>query len=90
MISVIGGDIVSEIKKGFYKNGNEGIYVTSDQYIWEYKWFYHGEPEEVYFFAKEVRTGKVVTLPLETKGNLQPEIESILKERTDLLKQTNQ
>lgn len=77
---------MSEINKGFYKNFNSGIYVTEEQFIWEYKWFYHDESDDVYFIAKELRTGTTISKPLETKDDLQPEIEDLLEESTSYLK----
>ncbi|MFE3576885.1 hypothetical protein [Lysinibacillus sp. NPDC059133] len=74
------------IQKGFYGISNQGVYVTGDEFIWEYKYFYHGDTDEVHFIAKEFHTGATINKPLVTKGNLSPEIEEILKTESELLK----
>lgn len=78
--------ILAEIKNGFYNLGAEGLYILEEQFIWEYKWFYHSDDEEVQLIAKELRTGKLLFKPLTSEGNMKSEIQEILNEETNLLK----
>ncbi|MCT4786253.1 hypothetical protein ACFQO8_14590 [Exiguobacterium aestuarii] len=71
---------MAEITNGFY-NTNNGVYVTDHQYVWEYKYFYHGQ-DEVQLVAKELRTGTFVFQPLFSEGDMQKEIQNILDEET--------
>ena len=75
------------IQKGFHSINSQGVYVTSDEYIWEYKYFYHGVADELHLIATEFNTGTTVSKPLVTKGDLNPEIEEILKTETQRLKE---
>lgn len=77
--------ILAEIKTGFYTFKSEGLYVSEEQFIWEYKWFYHSN-EEVQLIAKELKTGKFLFKPLTSEGNMQSEIKDLLDEETNLLK----
>ena len=76
---------MAEIKTGFYTFKSEGLYVSEEQFIWEYKWFYHSN-EEVQLIAKELKTGKFLFKPLTSEGNMQSEIKDLLDEETNLLK----
>jgi len=76
---------LAEIKNGFYNVEVEGLYISEEQFIWEYKWFYHSD-DDVQLIAKELRTGKLLFKPLTSEGNMNSEIQKILNEETSLLK----
>lgn len=80
----------AEIKKKFYTIENTAIYVTEEQFIWEYKWFYHGD-DEVYLIAKEYKSNKTITTPIESRRgeNLSPKIQIILEEYSQMIKAEN-
>lgn len=82
---------MSEIKSEFYPIRNSGIYVTDDQFIWEYKWFCHGEEEEVYLIAQEFKTNRTITTPIESKSgeNINSKIKSVLEEHSEMFKVMN-
>lgn len=77
--------ILAEIKNGFYNLEEEGLFISEDQFIWEYKWFYHSD-DEVQLIAKELRTGKLLFKPLTSEGNMKSEIQEILIEETNFIK----
>ncbi|MGE7926347.1 hypothetical protein [Lysinibacillus xylanilyticus] len=75
------------IQKGFYSIYSQGVYVTSEEFIWEYKYFYHGAADEIHLMATEYQTGTTISKPLVSVGNLNPEIEEILKTETERIRE---
>ncbi|MFD2868480.1 hypothetical protein ACFSY7_08210 [Kurthia populi] len=67
------------ISKGFHGSNDCKIYVSENELIWEYKWFYHDE-EKVHLVAIEYKTGKTLQEPLKTQGDMGSEIIKILED----------
>lgn len=81
---------MAELNKGVYDTGKVKVYVTSDNFMWEYKWIYYDNysgSEEAYILAYEYRTNTSFTFPLSGKSiEATNEIIEKLDERTELLK----
>lgn len=81
---------MAEISKGFYETAHSSIFITKDQYMWKYSWFYHGDTKEnVYLLAQEFKTNKTIAESIDSRpgDNLTPKIEEILLRKTDAIKQ---
>ncbi|WDU80021.1 hypothetical protein [Lysinibacillus sp. G01H] len=73
------------IPKGFHDIYKQRVYVTRDEFIWEYKYFYFGLTKEAHFIAIEYQTGTTINKPLESR-DFDSQIKEILDTESARLK----
>lgn len=74
-----------EISKGIHGSNDCKIYVSENEFIWEYKYFEHDE-KKILLLAIEYKTGKTLQRSLKMRGNMSSEIVEILEDASKELK----